>query len=52
MTVYFNDDTKVAINGELSLFNGLEDEHDPVLINGRTINPITTQIVRGDFNSQ
>lgn len=36
----------------LTVFNALEDEHEPVMIIGRNINPVTTTIVAGDVNSQ
>lgn len=38
--------------GEQEISNLLEDEHEPIFINGRQINPVTTPIVAGDVKSQ
>lgn len=42
----------VAFTEVLAINNGLVDEHEPIYINGRQINPITTPIVAGDKKSQ
>lgn len=45
-------DNPIVFATLLNIENGLVDEHEPVYIIGRQINPVKTQIVAQDVNSQ